>query len=90
MIGSFAEIATAVDCILVVDDLPDNCFLLQTVLENEGYYDVVVANNGRVMASHPPDLVLLDVMMPEMKSLVACGKILLCFLFPVSVFSKWA
>jgi CheY-like chemotaxis protein len=60
---------TNVDRILVVDDLPDNYFLLQTVLENEGY-QVEVADNGHAalerIASHPPDLVLLDVMMPGM------------------------
>ncbi|AFZ30625.1 response regulator receiver protein [Gloeocapsa sp. PCC 7428] len=60
---------TNVNRILVVDDLPDNSFLLQTVLENEGY-QVEVADNGYValekIASHLPDLVLLDVMMPEM------------------------
>ena len=69
MIGSSAEIATAVDRILVVDDLPDNYFLLQTVLESEGYF-VEVADSGYAalesIASHPPDLVLLDVMMPGM------------------------
>lgn len=58
-----------VDYILVVDDLPDNYFLLQTVLENEGY-QVEVADSGRAaldkIAINPPDLVLLDVMMPEM------------------------
>ena len=47
MIGSSAEIATAVDPILVVDDLPDDCFLLQTALESEGY-EVEVADNDRV------------------------------------------
>lgn len=69
MIGSSAEIATAEDRILVVDDLPDNYFLLQTVLESEGYI-VEVADSGYAalesIASHPPDLVLLDVMMPGM------------------------
>ena len=69
MIGSPAETALAVDRILVVDDLPDNCFLLQTVLEIEGYL-VEVAHSGYAalesIASHPPDLLLLDVMMPEM------------------------
>jgi CheY-like chemotaxis protein len=69
MICSSAETAPAVDRILVDDDLPDNYFLLQTVLESEGYL-VEVADSGRValesIASNPPDLVLLDVMMPEM------------------------
>ncbi len=69
MIGSPAEIASGIARIFVVDDLPDNCFLLQTVLEMEGY-SVEVAYSGYAalesIASHPPDLILLDVMMPEM------------------------
>jgi CheY-like chemotaxis protein len=31
------ELVTNVARILVVDDLPDNYFLLQTILESEGY-----------------------------------------------------
>lgn len=69
MISSSVEIATKVARILVVDDLPDNYFLLQTVLESEGYI-VEVADSGRAalesIASNPPDLILLDVMMPGM------------------------
>lgn len=57
------------DRILVVDDIADNSFLLQTILESEGY-QVEVANSGpdalNLIAAAPPDLVLLDVMMPEM------------------------
>jgi CheY-like chemotaxis protein len=64
-----AETATESDRILVVDDIPDNYFLLQTVLEAEGYH-VEVADSGYAalesITSHPPDLVLLDVMMPVM------------------------
>ena len=37
MIDSPAEIATPIDRILVFDDLYNNYFLLQTVLESEGY-----------------------------------------------------
>lgn len=63
------EKETSVDRILVVDDLPDNYVLLQTVLENEGY-EVEVADSGQAalekITSHPPDLVLLDIMMPQM------------------------
>ncbi len=65
----FAKIATQVDRILVIDDLHDNYFLLQTVLETEGYF-VKVAHSGRSalesIAFHPSALVLLDVMMPDM------------------------
>ncbi|NDJ16610.1 response regulator [Myxacorys almedinensis] len=53
--------------ILVVDDVLDNLFLLQAVLEDEGY-SVDTALDGTI-ALHkiqyaPPDLVLLDIMMP--------------------------
>jgi CheY-like chemotaxis protein len=57
------------DRILVVDDIADNSFLLQTILEEEGY-QVEIADNGQIalkkVTSNPPDLILLDVMMPEM------------------------
>lgn len=69
MMGSSAEITPVEDRILVVDDLADNYFLLQTVLEMEGYI-VEIADSGRAalesIAFHPPNLVLLDVMMPGM------------------------
>jgi CheY-like chemotaxis protein len=55
--------------LLAVDDVPDNLFLLQTILEAEGF-TVDVATNGRTALSKikmsPPDLILLDVMMPGM------------------------
>lgn len=55
--------------ILVVDDIHDNCFLLQTFLELEGY-EVDTAESGTEAIAkielNLPTLVLLDVMMPEM------------------------
>lgn len=58
-----------VDRILVVDDIADNYFMLQVFLEGEGY-QVEVAESGRAalaqIEASPPDLVLLDVMMPQM------------------------
>lgn len=55
--------------ILVVDDVPDNCFLIQSILEEEGY-QITVANSGQqaiaLIEKSPPDLLLLDVMMPGM------------------------
>jgi len=57
------------DRILVVDDVADNSFLLQVLLEDEGY-QVEVADSGSAalakIESAPPKLVLLDVMMPGM------------------------
>ncbi len=46
----------------------DNLFLTQTVLGAEGY-EVEIADNGQLaiekIESNPPDLILLDVMMPD-------------------------
>jgi CheY-like chemotaxis protein len=55
--------------ILVVDDLEDNVSLLETILTEEGY-EIDSAKNGnsalaKIEAS-PPDLVLMDAMMPGM------------------------
>ncbi|MUL39114.1 response regulator [Gloeocapsopsis dulcis] len=54
--------------ILVVDDLVDNLFLLQTFLEAEGF-EVETADSGSQALSQIstklPDLVLLDVMLPD-------------------------
>lgn len=55
--------------ILVVDDVADNIFLLQTVLEAEGFaVDTALSGRSalRQIQTAPPDLVLLDVMMPDM------------------------
>jgi signal transduction histidine kinase len=58
-----------VDRILVVDDTPDNCLLIQAILQDEGY-QVELAESGKEalekIEQSPPDLVLLDVMMPGM------------------------
>ncbi|MBD2521249.1 hybrid sensor histidine kinase/response regulator [Nostoc sp. FACHB-133] len=55
--------------ILVVDDSPDNVFLIKTILEEEGYM-ISTAENGisalAELKASPCDLVLLDLMMPDM------------------------
>ncbi|HYE71350.1 MAG TPA: response regulator, partial [Aquabacterium sp.] len=55
--------------ILVVDDTPDNLYLMGALLEDE--YEVVTAVSGAeaLQLAHsatPPELILLDIMMPEM------------------------
>jgi len=61
--------------ILVVDDQPDNVFILQDKLEREGF-DVYTAYDGpngiKKATEVTPDLVLLDVMMPGMSGFEAC------------------
>jgi two-component system cell cycle response regulator len=64
--------------ILVVDDLEQNVKLLEAKLVSE-YYTVVTATNGikalEALEQNKVDLVLLDVMMPEMDGFEACSKI---------------
>ncbi|MGK7927597.1 MAG: response regulator [Spirulina sp.] len=58
--------------ILVVDDSPDNLFLVQSILAEEGYESILVENGPEAIAyieKSPPHLVLLDVMMPGMDGL---------------------
>ena len=56
--------------ILVVDDNEDNRYTLTRRLKREGYENVTTANDGRQaleqLAGKAFDLVLLDIMMPEM------------------------
>ena len=64
--------------ILVVDDEELLVKGISFNLKNEGY-DVVTGSNGleavTLAKAESPDLVILDVMMPEMDGLTACGQI---------------
>ena len=64
--------------ILLVDDQPQNLALLTDMLESEGY-DVRQAINGnlalKVVKIQPPDLILLDVNMPEINGYEVCRKL---------------
>jgi two-component system, sensor histidine kinase and response regulator len=61
--------------VLVVDDQPINVQLLKRKLEREGMA-VATAHSGRealdLVAADKPDLILLDVMMPDMDGLEVC------------------
>lgn len=61
--------------ILVVDDTPKNVKLLADLLKVKGYH-VITAVSGRealaAVETDPPDLVLLDVVMPEMSGYEVC------------------
>ena len=61
--------------ILVIDDLPENVFMLQDRLENEGY-EVITAYEGKSginkAINEHPDLILLDIMMPEVTGIEVC------------------
>ena len=64
--------------ILVVDDDPDDLKMISMILTPEGY-QVVTAENGREalekVESEDPDLIILDVMMPELDGFAACAKL---------------
>lgn len=61
--------------ILVIDDLPENVFILQDRLEHEGY-EVITAYDGTAgiekAVCQLPDLILLDVMMPGVTGIEVC------------------
>src|SRR4029450_9068607 len=78
--------------ILVIEDEPANIQTLSTLLKERGY-QINIATNGRqaleVLQRIRPDLILLDIMMPEMdgfetcrriKASTACGEIPIIFL----------
>jgi class 3 adenylate cyclase/CheY-like chemotaxis protein len=64
--------------LLVVDDDPNNCKLLEAILAPHGYA-VRKAKSGREaldsIAAGPPDLVLLDIVMPELSGYEVCRQL---------------
>ncbi len=63
--------------VLIVDDTPDNITLLANLLKDK--YQTKVATSGatalQIVASSKVDLILLDIMMPEMDGIETCRRI---------------
>lgn len=63
------------DIVLIVDDSPDNLTMLADFLNNAGF-EVMLAKSGKValesVNSILPDLILVDVIMPEMDGFETC------------------
>ena len=61
--------------ILMVDDSPTVISIEKMMLREEGF-ELVTAGNGRLaidaVKSSPPDLILMDVVMPEMDGIECC------------------
>lgn len=64
--------------ILIVDDTPENLRLLSNMLSRRGYR-VRKAISGSMaltaVQTLPPDLILLDIMMPEMDGYALCDRL---------------
>lgn len=64
--------------ILVVDDDQNICELLRLYIEKEGF-EVVIANDGRkaleMFEQENPDLIMLDIMLPELDGWQVCREI---------------
>lgn len=69
---------TAQSSILAVDDEPSNLFLIEEALDNPNYH-VTTAKNGHEALTKlddmTPDVVLLDIMMPELDGYSLCEAI---------------
>jgi diguanylate cyclase (GGDEF)-like protein len=64
--------------ILIVDDKPDNLRILSSLLSGKGYKVRAVLNGAsalRAAQSTPPDIILLDVLMPEMDGYQVCQRL---------------
>lgn len=64
--------------ILIVDDTPENLRLLSTMLMARGYVVRAMINGPMALASvqvDPPDIILLDVNMPEMNGYEVCRRL---------------
>jgi sigma-B regulation protein RsbU (phosphoserine phosphatase) len=64
--------------ILIVDDLPMNVELLEHVLRSEGFRTLSAGNGAAAVAvsrASLPDLILLDVMMPEESGFETCARL---------------
>ena len=64
--------------VLIIDDIPDNLKILWDALEPEGY-KILAASDGkealRIAEGTLPDIILLDIMMPEMDGYEVCRQL---------------
>ena len=77
-VGAREQEADAAPDIVVVDDNTDNLRVLSGILKNQGYSPRPVSS-GRTainaISAKPPDMVLLDIMMPETDGFNVCGQL---------------
>lgn len=68
----------SVGCVVIVDDNSDNLRALKAILDTQGY-DTFAAINGKLaiqaISSVKPDVILLDIMMPDMNGYQVCEQL---------------
>jgi two-component system, sensor histidine kinase and response regulator len=73
-----AHIQTVKPTILAIDDTPENLHLLISILVKQGYKVRPASSGMRALSAakqDPPDLILLDIMMPEMDGYTICEQL---------------
>jgi len=73
-----AQTESPIPSVLVVDDEPSNIAVATGILKSE--YRIRAAKEGKraleiALSDNPPDLILLDIMMPEMDGLEVCRRL---------------
>ena len=64
--------------VLVVEDFEDNRFMMRRLLEMSGYRVVEAVNGNQAVesaASHRPDIILMDLSLPQLDGLAATRRI---------------
>jgi threonine synthase len=69
LLGALDHLDARVKCVAIIEDNPDAARLLRRILQTRGNYRIIEAYDGRqgldLIRSERPDLVLLDLMMPD-------------------------
>lgn len=70
IVAAIERLDTRVRSIVIIDDTPEAARLIRRIIQARGDYQIYEANDGRsgleLIRQHLPDLVVLDLMMPEM------------------------
>ena len=84
---------TSGELVLIVDDDPNMLQVMQDILQTKGYR-VITALDGpsalEMLQRHSPDVVLLDIMMPEMDGFSVCQRMREVSQVPIIVVSGLA
>ena len=76
--GGMEDNGNARPTVLVVEDFEDNRFMLRRLLEMSGYLVVEAVNGNQAVesaASHHPDIILMDLSLPQLDGLAATRRI---------------